>query len=47
MVPSSNTYDLARRIPGAQLVIYPDAGHGGVFQNHADFIPKALSFLEA
>lgn len=47
MVPSSNTYDLARRIPGAQLVIYTDAGHGGVFQNHANFIPKALSFLEA
>ncbi|MER8547226.1 alpha/beta hydrolase [Mesorhizobium sp. M0684] len=47
MVPSSNTYDLAGRIPGAHLVIYPDAGHGGIFQNHADFVPKALSFLEA
>lgn len=47
MVPSSNTYDLARRIPGAQLVIYPDAGHGGVFQNHADFVSKAQSFLAA
>jgi len=47
MVPSSNTYDLARRIPGAQLVIYTDAGHGAVFQNHADFVPKALSFLDA
>jgi pimeloyl-ACP methyl ester carboxylesterase len=45
MVPSSNTYDLAQRIPGAHLVIYPDAGHGGVFQNFADFVPKALSFL--
>ena len=47
MVPSSNTADLARRIPGAQLVIYEDAGHGGIFQNHADFVRKALSFLEA
>lgn len=47
MVPSVNTHDLARRIPGAQLVIYADAGHGGVFQNHADFVPKALAFLEA
>ena len=47
MVPSSNTHDLARRIPGAHLVIYPDAGHGGIFQNHADFVPKVLSFLEA
>ena len=25
----------------------PDAGHGGIFQNYADFVPKALSFLEA
>lgn len=47
MVPSSNTHDLARRIPGAQLVIYADAGHGGVFQNHADFVSKAQSFLAA
>ncbi|MFC3324619.1 alpha/beta fold hydrolase [Mesorhizobium cantuariense] len=47
MVPSGNTHDLARRIPRAQLVIYADAGHGGVFQNHADFAPKALAFLDA
>ena len=47
MVPTANSIDMARRIPGAQLVIYEDAGHGGIFQNHADFVPKALSFLEA
>ncbi|PDT00235.1 alpha/beta hydrolase [Rhizobium chutanense] len=47
MVPTVNSTDMARRIPGAQLVIYQDAGHGGIFQNHADFVPKALSFLGA
>lgn len=47
MVPTVNSTDMARRIPGAQLVIYDDAGHGGIFQNHADFVPKALSFLGA
>jgi pimeloyl-ACP methyl ester carboxylesterase len=47
MVPSLNSTDLARRIPGAQLEIYQDAGHGGIFRNHADFVPKALSFLGA
>ena len=47
MVPSSNTYDLARHIPGLQLVIYEDAGHGGIFQNHADFVRRALAFLGA
>ncbi|MGM4966581.1 alpha/beta fold hydrolase [Tardiphaga sp. 1201_B9_N1_1] len=45
MVPTVNSTDLAERIPGAQLVIYEDAGHGGIFQYHADFVPKALSFL--
>ncbi|TDW19864.1 pimeloyl-ACP methyl ester carboxylesterase [Rhizobium azibense] len=47
MVPTVNSTDMARRIPGAQLVIYEDAGHGGIFQNHADFVTKALSFLGA
>lgn len=44
MVPTVNSTDMAERIPGAQLVIYEDAGHGGI-QYHADFVPKALSFL--
>jgi pimeloyl-ACP methyl ester carboxylesterase len=45
MVPTKNTHDLARRLPHSDLIIYPDAGHGGVFQFHADFVPKALAFL--
>lgn len=45
MVPTTNTRDLARRLPNSKLIIYPDAGHGGVFQFHADFVPKALEFL--
>jgi pimeloyl-ACP methyl ester carboxylesterase len=45
MVPSKNTVDLDRRLPNSQLVIYPDAGHGGVFQFHEDFVKRALDFL--
>lgn len=45
MVPTSNSYDLARRLPNSRLIIYPDAGHGGVFQYQEDFVPKALAFL--
>jgi len=45
MVPSNNTVDLARRLPNSQLVLYPDAGHGGVFQFHQDFVRRALEFL--
>lgn len=46
MVPTSNSHDLAKRIPNSQLIIYPDAGHGGIFQNHADFVSKSLTFLK-
>src|SRR5438477_6723269 len=45
MVPTKNTVDLARRLPNSQLVVYPDAGHGGVFQFHEDFVKRALEFL--
>jgi pimeloyl-ACP methyl ester carboxylesterase len=47
MVPTSNTFDMAKRFPDAELKIYPDAGHGGVFQNHAEFVAQALEFLES
>jgi pimeloyl-ACP methyl ester carboxylesterase len=45
MVPTKNTVDLDRRLPNSQLVVYPDAGHAGVFQFHEDFVTRALEFL--
>jgi pimeloyl-ACP methyl ester carboxylesterase len=45
MVHTKNTIDLDRRLPNSQLVVYPDAGHGGVFQFHGDFVKRALEFL--
>lgn len=45
MVPSINTYDLAKRISNAELIVYKDAGHGGIFQNHEEFVKSALAFL--
>jgi pimeloyl-ACP methyl ester carboxylesterase len=47
MVASSLSADLARRLPNAQLTIYPDSGHGGVFQHHGAFVPAVLDFLAA
>ncbi|MDX8053530.1 alpha/beta hydrolase [Lentzea sp. BCCO 10_0798] len=47
MVPSSNSADLARRLPDARLTLYPDAGHGGIFQHHDEFVAEALEFLES
>jgi pimeloyl-ACP methyl ester carboxylesterase len=45
MVNSSLSNDMARRLPNAQLTIYPDSGHGGVFQHHKSFVPAVLNFL--
>jgi len=46
MVPSVLSEDLHRRISGSALVIYPDSGHGGIFQFHAKFAPIAVEFLD-
>jgi pimeloyl-ACP methyl ester carboxylesterase len=45
MLPTPNTLDMARRLPNNELVIYPDAGHAGIFQYHEQFVEKALDFL--
>ena len=45
MVATSQSHELAERIPNAQLTIYPDSGHGGIFQYHHEFVPAVLEFL--
>ncbi|AHB47840.1 peroxidase (Non-Heme peroxidase) [Hyphomicrobium nitrativorans NL23] len=45
MVPTINSFELARRLPNAQLSIFPDAGHGGIFQYHEIFVKQVLDFL--
>jgi pimeloyl-ACP methyl ester carboxylesterase len=46
MVPTVNSVELARKLPNAELSIFPDAGHGAIFQYHDAFIEQALRFLE-
>jgi pimeloyl-ACP methyl ester carboxylesterase len=45
MVPTVLSEDLHRRIKGSQLVIYPNSGHGAIFQFHQEFAPVAAEFL--
>jgi pimeloyl-ACP methyl ester carboxylesterase len=45
MLVTRGSFELAHRLPNARLVIYPDAGHGGVFQHHDRFVPEVLAFL--
>lgn len=46
MVASVNSWHLAQNIPDAQLVIYPDAGHGSQFQYPERFLKQAIQFLD-
>jgi len=43
--PAANDHTLARLIPGARLVLYPDAGHAFLFQDPAPFASRVESFL--
>ena len=46
-VPSKNSVQLAERLPNGELIpLYTDAGHGGIFQYHEEFVPKVLDFLK-
>ncbi|MBS1158098.1 MAG: alpha/beta hydrolase [Proteobacteria bacterium] len=45
MIPSINSFYMARNMPNAQLFIYPDAGHGAQFQYPQRFLRHAVQFL--
>jgi pimeloyl-ACP methyl ester carboxylesterase len=45
MVPTVNSFYMARNMPNAQLFIYPDAGHGAQFQFPQRFLRHAVQFL--
>jgi pimeloyl-ACP methyl ester carboxylesterase len=45
MVPSVLSEDLHKRITGSELIIYPNSGHGGIFQYWEKFVPVAVKFL--
>jgi pimeloyl-ACP methyl ester carboxylesterase len=45
MVPTINTHLLAEHLPNAKLKIYPDSGHGFLFQYPAEFATEVDAFL--
>jgi pimeloyl-ACP methyl ester carboxylesterase len=47
MIPVRNSYLLAEHLPNAMLMIYPDAGHGSLFQFHDSFVQHATLFLDS
>ena len=47
MVPTKNSFILSEKLPNAQLIIYPDSGHGHLFQFPELFAENVNSFLDA
>lgn len=47
MVPADNAYALFKGLSNAQLALYPDSGHGALFQYHALFVTHVRTFLDA
>jgi pimeloyl-ACP methyl ester carboxylesterase len=45
MVPTKNSYLLAGHLPDAELIIYPDSGHGFLFQYPDEFAAEVIRFL--
>lgn len=47
MVDAFQSYVMSRRMPNAELALYPVAGHGFLFQHAAAFSQRVRTFLDA
>lgn len=46
MLPANNAYAMFQALGNAQLVLYPDSGHGALFQYHETFVSHVRTFLD-
>ena len=46
MIPTINSYVLFPQLPDARLLLYPDSGHGALFQYADEFVREGLRFLD-
>lgn len=45
MVPTALSYEIFKKLPNAKLILYPDSGHGFLFQHAREFAHDVLAFL--
>ena len=46
IIPTVNSFILQQGIPNAQLILYPDANHGSIYQYPELFVAHATMFLD-
>jgi pimeloyl-ACP methyl ester carboxylesterase len=47
MLPADNAYAMFKGLSNAYLMLYPDSGHGALFQHHEAFANHVRTFLDA
>jgi pimeloyl-ACP methyl ester carboxylesterase len=45
MLPAKNACTMFQAMNNAQLILYPDSGHGALFQHHVAFVSHVRTFL--
>jgi pimeloyl-ACP methyl ester carboxylesterase len=46
MIPTYVSFLVQQRVPNGQLIVYPDSGHGFLYQYASLFAKHVLLFLE-
>jgi pimeloyl-ACP methyl ester carboxylesterase len=46
IIPTAHSLTLQQNLPNAQLIIYPDSGHGSIYQYPELFVTEAILFLD-